>query len=794
MGRCKLFFLVVFFGITQIIVSQNFSSLWEGYFSYYSIKDVTQGNNKIYAASENAIFSYDLSTSELQTITTINGLSGETITKIKYSETYQLLIIGYQNGLIEIVSESDNEVLSVVDILDKVTIAPNLKRINHFNEYNGLVYISTNYGISVYDLNRLEFGDTYFIGSGGSQITVNQTTVFNDMLYAACGNNNAIKKASLTNPNLIDYQQWQTIGNGAFLAIQTVEDRLYSLGSNSAFYEIVNDNLNQIFTYSELPLDVREFNSYLVITTRNNVFVYDDSFGLLATASVNSEFNTSFLAATITDNHIYIGTSSLGVLQSEFINPNTYQVIRPDGPLMNNGFKINAIYDKLWVAFGDYDIFQNPFPLRSYGLSIYKNEQWNNIPFDSLLAARNLTYISVNPFNPSQTFISATHDGLLKLDNDVATILYNDSNSGLEQLVIPSRPNETGIRVTGSKFDQSGLLWTVTSFIDKVLKSYDPVSGQWRSYSFKEIIPDPITDELGYNDLVIDRNGTKWIAAYSNGVVAYNENNGSKVINRVYTMDQNMPSTAVKSIAMDNRSQLWIGTIKGLRVLYNTSNFLDDPNPRVSEIVILDDGIPKELLSNQLITDIKVDGSNNKWVGTFDSGIFYFSPDGQQTIYHFTKDNSPLPTNTISDISIDSKSGKVYIATPKGLVSFLSGGSEAEEALSNAYVYPNPVRPEYNILGFNDLNNINNGVKIRGLTENVNIKITDIEGNLVAEAQSRINQRASRSNYNFAIDGGTAVWNGKNLANNIVASGVYLIMISDLDSFETKVLKLAIIR
>jgi hypothetical protein len=189
-----------------------------------------------------------------------------------------------------------------------------------------------------------------------------------------------------------------------------------------------------------------------------------------------------------------------------------------------------------------------------------------------------------------------------------------------------------------------------------------------------------------------------------------------------------------------------------------------------------------------------VDGSNNKWVGTLDSGLFYFSPDGQETIYHFTTDNSPLPSNTINDISIDSQNGKVYISTTKGLVSFLSGGSVAEEDLSKAYVYPNPVRPEYDILGFNDLNNINNGVKIKGLTENVNIKITDIEGNLVAEAQSRINLRASSANYNFAIDGGTAIWNGKNLANNIVASGVYLILISDLDSLETKVLKLAIIR
>ena len=71
------------------------------------------------------------------------------------------------------------------------------------------------------------------------------------------------------------------------------------------------------------------------------------------------------------------------------------------------------------------------------------------------------------------------------------------------------------------------------------------------------------------------------------------------------------------------------------------------------------------------------------------------------------------------------------------------------------------------ILSFNNLNDINKGIKVSGLTERVNIKITDIEGNLVAEAQSNVNLRSSNSNYNFAIDGGTAIWNGKNLANQI---------------------------
>ena len=202
------------------------------------------------------------------------------------------------------------------------------------------------------------------------------------------------------------------------------------------------------------------------------------------------------------------------------------------------------------------------------------------------------------------------------------------------------------------------------------------------------------------------------------------------------------------------------------------------------QIVILEDGIPRELLEQQYISDIEVDGANNKWVGTIGSGVFYFSPNGQQTIYHFTKENSPLPSNNINDISVNSLNGKVFFATDKGLVSFNTGSSSTGSNFSDAYVYPNPVRPTFNT-GFEK-------IKISGLTDNVNIKITDIEGNLVGEAQSNINKRYN--NFNLEIDGGTAFWNGKNLRNRDVSSGVYIIMLSDLDSYDTKILKLMIIR
>ncbi len=790
----KRILLIIVISFSFVANSQDFSTLWEGHFSYFNIVDVTRSNEKIYAAAENAIFSYDVNTNEVQTITTINGLSGDDISTIEYSNDFDLLLIGYETGLIEIFFETDDDLLSVVDILEKETISPAVKRINHFNEHEGLVYISTDFGISVYDLERLEFGDTFFLGNGGSQIIVEQTTIFNDAIYAACKNGNGIKKGLLSNQNLIDFQQWTTIAGGDFVSIETVNDKLFSVRQNRSFHEIINDNLSLITTFNRLPNDTTVTDDNLIITLEDVVFMYDSNANLLASIPINDDMDAEFISSLTFNNNIYIGTRGYGVLKMDYLNPIEFEVIKPDGPLRNNAFKIEASSNELWVTYGDYSIDYLPSPFRRYGISHLVEEQWINIPYDSLLNAKNLNYIAINPFNPSQVFISAFHEGILEINNNEATILYNQTNSGLASLVVPNNPNVISIRQTGSKFDSNGILWSLTNRVDRPLIKYDPNSQNWNSFSFEEIIPNGLTDELGFSDIDIDNNGTKWIGSYKKGLIGFNENIGNQSINNILSQEQNMPDTKVRSLAVDKRNQVWIGTQKGLRVLFNTSGFFDDPNPSVSEIVILENGIPKELLENQFITDIKVDGSNNKWIGTVDSGIFYFSPDGQQTIYHFTKDNSPLPSNHITDISIDSQKGKVYIATQKGLVSFLAGGSTPKDELTDAFIYPNPVRPEYDILGSNNLNDINKGIKIKGITENVNIKIIDIEGNLVAEAQSRVNLRNSKANYNFAIDGGTAIWNGRNLANNIVRSGVYLVMISDLDSFETKVLKLLIVR
>lgn len=779
----RLFTLILTLLIFQISSSQDFSALWEGHFSYLNVQDVSQGNGKIFAAAENAVFSYDLDTEEIDKISTVNGLSGENISTILYSDNAQLLLIGYENGLMEIVFDSDSEVLTIVDILDKETIPPTDKRINHFNEHEGLVYVSTDFGISVYDLTRLEFGDTYFIGDSGTQKVINQTTIFEDFIYSASAT--GIQKAAINNPNLIDFTQWETINTSNWTAIESVGDKIYAQNLNRDFYEIVNDNFLVVFTYATLPVDVKSVEDKLVITTSTDVFLYESNFTIIDSATINGNFDTTFTCGIIdSNNSLYIGTVNNGVLSPSFENELGFDEIHPDGPLLNTIFSLQAYEDELWTTFGDYTQRFNPSPVRRRGISHLIGDNWNNIPNDSVLGARNLNAIIRNPENPSQVFISSFIDGMLELDNDNPLILYDQTNSGLESLVLPGSPNFIQIRVTGLAFDDSGILWSSTCLVDNVLKSYNPTNGQWQSYDFSSLITDPIQDNLGFKDLLIDTSGIKWLSSFNFGVIAYNENGGMIKSMNDEPGEGNLPTATTTALAIDNRNQLWIGTTNGLRTYNNTLGFFEDESPDTQPIIISEDGVAKELLFQQFVSDIKVDGSNNKWLATIGSGLFLVTPDGRETIYHFTKDNSPLPSNNISEVSIDESNGKVYIGTEKGLVSFNSGGSSPKEELAEAFAYPNPVRPTFNI--------VDEKVKIKDISDNVNIKITDIEGNLVAEAQSKTNSRFQ--GYNLEVDGGTAYWNGKNLANNVVASGVYLVMLSDLDTFETKVIKLMVVR
>ena len=226
----KLFFLTLVSLLTfQISLSQN-NKLWKGYFSYNAINDLSQSDTKIFAATENAIFNQNFATGNIKTVNTIDGLSGLTISALYHSPTLKKTLVGYENGLLIVINEIDGSMLNVVDIINK-SIPQSIKKVNHFTEYNGIIYVSCDFGIVQYNLNNLQFGDTYFIGYLGAQINILQTTIFNGKIYAAT-RYNGILRADINNPNLNDYNQWTTVIDFGWSGIASLGTNLLATTTN----------------------------------------------------------------------------------------------------------------------------------------------------------------------------------------------------------------------------------------------------------------------------------------------------------------------------------------------------------------------------------------------------------------------------------------------------------------------------------------------------------------------------------------------------------------------------------
>lgn len=760
----QTFFLFLVFNLN----AQDFPG-WEGHFSYLNVSNLSKGNNKIVAAAENAYFNYEPELNFTKTFSTINRLSGNRITALHYSEEFKYTIVGYENGLIQIIRDQQSQVFNFVDIVNRVTIAPNQKNINHILEHEGFAYFSTDFGIVEFNLESREFGDTFFIGGNASAIQVNQTSVLNNRLYAAT--DNGLYIGNLSNPDLIDFNNWTQFNTNLYRTIASFNTKIYvtSFGNDLWEYNEGNNSLNFITSMNATVRDMRESANKLLVVTNQQVFSFDQNLNedipIFEIEGLTLDLNT----AIVEDNIYYLADRNLGLIQvNNASGLPSANFLSPNGPLLNRVFRVTAGVNQLWVTYGEYDQFFNPFPLNTRGVSHLVEEIWSNILPEDLANAREIADATIDPLNPNRVILSSYIDGLLVLENEELVALYNSSNSNIEGVATASADDN---RIGASTFTPDGNLYFSNSL------SENPI---------KRLTTDGTIDVLDISNafqnatsvssakITSDAQGNVYLATIRAGIMAYqpSTNTSGKISSDIAGVDFPEvlnPNPLISALAVDTSNRLWIGTQDGLRVMFNPSSVFSNSPLNVSPIIIVEeDGVAQELLFEQFITDIAVDGANNKWIGTADSGVFQVSPNGQDVLNQFTTANSPLPSNSISSISIDGSNGKVYFGTVNGLVSFNSRITDAQQDLTNVRVFPNPVRPSYT-----------GEVTIDGLTEGANVKITDITGNLVYEEVAR---------------GGSIRWDTSAFGKYKVASGVYLVLITGSDEIETEVKKIMIVR
>lgn len=773
-SNIKSILITIFLFICHSTISQiDYSSEWEDFYSYNNVKDFIKINSTIYAISDNAAFIYDLNTNETQKISSVHGLSGKETSSIYYSTATDRFVIGYESGLLEIIDDKGK--ITIANDIERLDIT-GLKQINQISEFENDLYLSTPFGIVQYDIVNLNFGDTYYIDENSSAVFVNQTAILQSTIYAAT--KKGIYSADLTNPNLIDFNNWtQPQGDllGDFSSISIFNNDVITSQSTNLYRLAVSTNLELIDTYPETIISIKSSIQFLTVASSSFAYVLNTAWIRMYVAEQSDTYPFSLNSAYADEDGLNLATTTFGILKNNFIGSD-YAEIHPNGPTSNLVFSITADNNNLWVVYGGYDASYAPLTKRlgysHFNGNLEENKEWINTPYSSDFPALDLAHVTIDPDIENKVYISSWNSGILVVQNDEPVVLWNDANSGLEDLYPDNSPNSS-IRINGSAFDNQGNFWITNSWVDNRLKKLSK-SGTWSSFSLHPYFDNPA---FGLNELVIDKVGNIWIGSRRNGALVFNESGNQRKALKTEVTKGSLPDLNVRTLVVDRNNGIWIGTQKGLVVFSDSEGIFDDEIYDAEPVIVDDDGVPKKLLGDQPVNSIAIDGAENKWFATDTGGVLGTNPSGNETLFNFNKDNSPLPSNRILKVRVDNSNGKVYFATDKGIVAFNNNVAPFGETLEEVYAYPNPVRKENEIVTIDGRNGTH-------LPSGTNVKILDTAGRLVYETNVEIGQE---------IKGGKVIWNKKNLSGNVVASGVYIVLLTSQDKSESTSTKIAII-
>ena len=736
---------------------------WRDHFSFNEGKYVTSGDNKVFCATQTGIIIYN--NGEIDKITKVNGLTDVGITAIAFGGANKILAVGYENGNIDLVYT--DRVVNISDIKEKSLLGS--KVINHFLFYQDKIYTSTDFGIVVIDPEKKEVKDTYFLGEGGQNLKVNCLATYNNYFWAATVS--GVLTALTTDPLLVSFDRWT---KQSFFANPDAECVSLS-ASTEAIFAVENQGLSNDIVWRnngagwfELDRPYTGVKSValgfgkVVVTSNTGVATYGVN-GTLGPKMTNYSFPWAFKpnrAMPIDADELAIADGDAGLVIGTTSSQNSY---KPKGPDSNKAFAIGASSERVVIASGGYDAtFSNQWNI--FRVHRFKNEQWSDF---TDWERHDAVVVELDPRNPSSYFVGSWGHGVFQFNGDEKIAHFTPENSSLQSIF----PGSPFCRISGLAFDSKGNLWVSNAMVANPI-SVRKADGGWVSFPYSSAINAEKISALRYSPfgalwLVLPRGEGLFALKPGNDIDSKDDDLFCKI--KPYDREGNIFNVELNAMAFDKDGYLWLGSNQGVLLSYNSEKVFDGgtyfQKIKIPDVV---PGLAVYLLETESVTSITVDGGNRKWFGTSKSGAFLFNADGTKQLQHFTAENSPLPTNSIVDIKVHPTTGEVFFATDKGMVAYRGDASEPSKGFGKVYSYPNPVPPGYS-----------GKITIVGLVEDTIVKITDINGNLIYETMS---------------EGGMAMWDGKSLKGNRVATGVYLVFCADKTGEQSTVTKILFIK
>ena len=778
-----LTFLFLAFSISTFAQNEVAIGDWRSYLPYTKGKDVTQNATTIYYAADFSLLAIDKNENSIERLTKVNGLSDVEISRLKHSPFGDILIAVYENRNIDFITPSgvtnfpflkDKNVPGDQTIYDITFVASNR------------VFLSAGFGLL--ELNPETVTAQNDIRTG---IAVKSFAALDGHFYVATEEGIYTVKDD-PSINLIDFNNnWRLLDESdgfpmdySSNAVYTVDDQLVVDVNDSLFF-YKNGLQNKFFNKDGFSIEfVSAEGEHMIIGLEcdgcNDRIAFREKDGSAIQDLGSSCVSNVQNAVQDEQGRIWIADRGDKFRTMKTVrSPCDFGIY--EGPASGNIWDIEVKGKELWVATGGFNE-TNEYLFRRDGVLRLKEdgfwEQYtvqNRKEFQGVNGTEggrddffDFIKIAGSP-TENKVYLGSYLEGMLEFDLDADEMtIYNQHNSSLSEVV----RDTSRVRIGGIAVDDDENVW-VTNYLGRHnLSVFTKEDRNWISFpsagcgGFSEIL-----------DIVVDGAGNKWmrVANSGAGLIVFNEfdlNDPNDDECRVITTNNsNLPSNDVLSLEVDLDGDVWVGTADGVAIFqcggqaFNTeicTGFLQPVDIG---------GDLENLLNDESVQAIAIDGANRKWFGTT-NGIFLQSEDGKELLASFTETNSPLFDNNILDIAIRQETGEVFIGTARGLQSIRTDATTGGFINSNNIkVFPNPVQPEYD-----------GPIAIDGLARDANVKITDISGRLIYETEAL---------------GGQAIWDGKDYNGRKAASGVYLVFstaVKNFDNPQTAIAKIMFIK
>ncbi len=610
---------------------------WRYHLSYQNARLVTGGDDVVFCATENGLFSF--SEGSIRLITKNDGLSSVGPTAMAFDPSSHTLILGYANSVVDFVSPEGVVTMDDLEALDFGVP----KGINEITVDAGVAYAATDFGIVAMNLANQQLTQIFTeIGPGGSQVAIRGLVTQNDTLYALA---DAGVLIGALEDNLLDFNNWSLVEAPLLSSIASFGAAIVTSRAEE-FFLIDNQDLtfDLLLTAPFDIVDLEQNSGELLLLGGENLATWDGA-DLTAIPASNLTDGQQLLS---TSNDLWIADAVSGLVRKSAGE----QVIVPNGPI-SDGIR-HIKYEEVVYAF--YGTHPTSVEVDSSGFSFFDEGTWGNTTIEGFYnisdvgTLNNHVLLSSNGYGVYDATTNSTVDlGLAGNQQYVPALLTR--NDGTWALLYGHDDALIFLERSGGllRFDQA----TVGSNQSTQIEQSEA--------------------------------GTVWLTnpADLTGIYTYNPIEGLR--RRITTVDD-LPSNRINDVVIDLEDEAWIGTARG-PAFFPDASFVFDEFGAIAPI--FENGI---LLEDEEITALAIDGGNRKWIGT-NEGVWVFNGTVDALDLRFTAEDSPLLSDEIREFAYDPETGEMFILTSRGLCSYQTGSSEGGPTHQDVTIYPNPVYP-----------------------------------------------------------------------------------------------------